>query len=151
MRNAFTLIELIFVTVIIGILAAVLLMNLQHAKQKAKVLSIVSTTYNGALHAYQSAVNKVNLENNTSFKLRDLVEITGSCWSYNKSYKDGLFGCYNNDKSKSYSYIYLDKTKSEIVYRIDCNNFDDDYEKELCQKYVQAGKHNTYSEEHLRY
>jgi prepilin-type N-terminal cleavage/methylation domain-containing protein len=151
MRQAFTLLELIFVTVIIGLFASVLLMNMQHIKQKAKVLSIVSTTYNGALHAYQAAAVKLNLENNESFKLNDLIEITGKCWSYNKSYKDGLFTCTNSSKNKSYAYIVLDKTKRELRYRINCNNFDDTYEKELCAKNVQGGKLNNYSEEVLKY
>jgi len=151
MRKSFTLIELIFVIVIIGIISALLILNMPRLKSHTKVISTISTTYNGALQAYEAAQVLSDIEGNDDFKLKDLVEIKGSCWKYNKSYKDGLYGCYNNEGTKAYSYVVLEKTKRVVTYRINCNNFDDSNEQEFCQKYVQSGKFNTYSEEHLNY
>ena len=57
MRKAFTLIELIFVIVIIGLLSAVAVPKFLNLKQHAEASNVVKTTVDAAQQAVEVAVN----------------------------------------------------------------------------------------------
>ena len=130
MRKAFTLIELIFVIVIIGLLAAIAIPKFIYLKQHAEVNSIVKTTIDSAQQAVEAATNKYDLDNNLSFTLQDLISVTGKGWNWN-----GDNECYYTDPvtNKIVASVKLDNTNKYVEYSIDCLNFNDKNTQKFCE------------------
>jgi len=135
MKNAFTLIEIIFVIVIIGIISATAVLKLTNLKYNSKVITIINTTKSTAEQALESAQNRIYLEDNDTFKLNDLVSVKGKGWKYNASYKDGDYYYPNKAGNKSYAYVVLDTSNRQIIYRINCSVFENEKEQEICERY----------------
>jgi len=126
MKRAFTLIELIFVIVIIGLLAAVAVPKFLNLKQHAEANSVVKTTVDAAQQASEAAVNWQDLENNTSFTLGDLINLKGKGWSYSTSAdSNGSYEYSVSDGTNQYivSEINLSVPDREVNYSIDCTAF----------------------------
>ena len=136
MKKAFTLIELIFVIVIIGLLAAVAVPKFLNLKQSAEAANIVKTTIDTASAAVNVAVNLRDLEGNNSFKLKDLVKLDGKGWSYiepgvdhNGSYE------YNDSVTKDLiAKVTLYEANNTVEYHINCDNFSDPKTKDKCKE-----------------
>ncbi len=131
MKRAFTLIELIFVIVIIGLLAAVAVPKFLNLKQHAEANSIVKTTVDAAQEAVETAINYRDLENNTSFKLNDIVNLKGKGWNYDSSTYDGKY--YYDDNGSTVSSVLLDLNNSRVEYSIDCTKFSDSKTQDKCK------------------
>lgn len=129
-RRAFTLIELIMVIVIIGVLAAVAIPKYKNLQQNAEVKALIKTTMDTVSSAANAAVNQVGLENNTTFKLQDLVELAGKGWEYNASDTNGTYK-YVTTKG-IVSTIRLDSDARSISYTINCANFVDSVSQSKC-------------------
>jgi len=133
MKKAFTLIELIFVIVIIGLLAAVAVPKFLNLKQHAEANSVVKTTIDAAQQAVEAAINMRDLENNSSFKLENIVQINGKGWNYDSGTNDGKYYYNDPENNNTVSSVLLDLTNSRVEYSIDCTKFSDTKTQAKCK------------------
>ena len=147
MKRAFTLIELIFVIVIIGLLAAVAVPKFMNLKQHAEANSVVKTTVDAAQQAVETASNMMDLENDYNFTLKDIVKLKGKNWSLannDNSYE------YNTSSSKIVAEINLSLPSREVNYSIDCNNFDPTTQQ-ACVKELNNENDGNITNVHLKF
>ena len=144
MKKAFTLIELIFVIVIIGLLSAVAVPKFLNLKQNAEASNVVKATVDAAQQAVETAVNYIDLEDNSSFKLEDIVKLDGKNWKYDSS-NDGKY--HYDDGSNEVASVTLDVKGRKVTYSIDCDQFSNDKTKDKCKKLIGDGTTTSISRE----
>jgi type II secretory pathway pseudopilin PulG len=133
MKNAFSLIEILFSIIAIGVLVFFLFPNLLNLKEKSVIESMSYTITTGIEHAIENSISWMYLERDQFFKLKDILVINekelvpGFKWNYttNGPYnKDGTYSL----RDETYSVpqvvlrITLDKDEKVIKYRIYCKN-----------------------------
>jgi prepilin-type N-terminal cleavage/methylation domain-containing protein len=148
MKKAFTIIEIIFVILIISLLSAVAIPKFLNLKCHTVIESMSYTLTSGVDEAIELALNYIDLENNTSFKLGDVLKInekeliSGIKWNYTTKGSYNVDGTYSL-RDETYSTpkvilrITLDKSNRKIKYRINCKNIKKSTHKrlrELCIK-----------------
>ena len=135
MRKAFTLIELIFVIVIIGLLAAIAVPKFLNLKQSAEANSVVKTTTDAAQQAVETATNYMDLDGNSSIELKDIVSLKGKGWTYvTPSDMNGSYEYNDSANNKLVAEINFSVPDREVNYSINCNKFKDHRTQLQCEK-----------------
>jgi prepilin-type N-terminal cleavage/methylation domain-containing protein len=136
MRKGFTLIELIFAIVIIGVLAAVAVPQFSNLKQNAEASGAVKVAMDVYSSIPSTYVNKVDLEGGTVSGITDLVNVSGKGWSVSgdtATYDDN-----GGTGATAVAVLTLDRTNRNIKLEVDCGNFQDSTTNLKCGKIISS-------------
>ncbi len=130
MKRGFTLIELIFVIVIIGVLSAVAVPKFKNLKQNAEASSVLKVANDAYASVPAAYVNKVDMEDGKVASISDVVKTQGKGWKTdgNSTYFETTEG------NVSVVTLESNSTDRNVTITIDCSKFTDDTTEAKCTK-----------------
>jgi len=134
-HKAFTLIELIFAIVIIGVLSAVSVPKFIGLNDKANVSTVIKMVRDVESSAVSSAVNYIDINGFTSSELSDFIELSGNNISYDSSSNDGTYNI-KNDSNEVIAYVTFKNDDRNITVSIDCSKFGNSQQVSTCNEKI---------------
>jgi len=147
MKKGFTLIELIFVIVIIGVLAAVAVPKFSNLKGNAEVNNIIKIVMDAESSVPPAAMNLSDLDNNTTYELDDILKLSGPGISFNDLGTNTNLSYYAIKESGGISEIAkidFNRNTRTLVLTIDCDNFISEQSKTNCKEKFDSSS-NTFN------
>lgn len=138
-RDGFTLVELIFIIVIIGVLSAVAIPKFNNLRENAEVRTLFKVINDAASSVPSAYLNLVDLEGSkvaNRVYLNTLLTMKGGKWHYIHGVINGRYW-YGDANSASVggmiASIDLDATNRILILKIYCNRFTDNTTIKKCQ------------------
>ena len=139
-RSAFTLVELIFVIVIIGVLAAVAVPKFKNLKQNAEAANVIKIANDafGSLPSVFVNIHDLEEDNTTASDLTKLIKISGKNWVYtdsSPSHANGQTFKFNDNNDTGHTVVTLtfNPVDRNATLDINCTKFIDSQTKTKCQ------------------
>jgi prepilin-type N-terminal cleavage/methylation domain-containing protein len=136
-KSGFTLIELIFVIVIIGVLAATAIPKFKDLKQNAEANNVIKVAQDAYGSIPSSYVNLVDLEEDfdaTTVKLNSLVTVSGKNWVVNTATQNAQTAIYTDPNDAVVATLTLDPSIRNVRLVVDCTGFSDTKTEAKCNK-----------------
>jgi len=143
-KSGFTLIELIFVIVIIGVLAATAIPKFKDLKQNAESANVIKVAQDAYGSIPSSFVNIVDLEEDRNASgtnpvtLTDLISVSGKGWLIGGNPSGNGQTITYTDSTNAAATVTLNAADRNVSINITCANFKDSKTQTKCTKSLNA-------------
>ena len=137
MRKGFTLIELIFVIVIIGVLSAVAVPKFSSLKQNAEasgVLKVATDAFGSVPPSYVNLVDMEAIYSEGNVTLEKLVKVSGKGWSFSADKNTTTFNDNNTTANGNQVIKIVLGNDRNVSLTVNCDAFQDSLTQKKCKK-----------------